>query len=116
MILEESSVLNSRIRQRWLTGALDILSLCTPDDLTYKTNSLGNDISILLDTNISKKIKDFFKDSTFPMIILGDSILATKQGKKIHKITKILSQEANLIRKDWNGFNILNKFASRAGA
>ena len=49
------------------------------------------------------------------MVILGDSILATKQGKKIHKITKILSQESNLIRKDWNGFNILNKFASRAG-
>ena len=111
----EASVLNSRIRQRWLTGALDILSLCTPDDLTYKSSSLGNDISILSDPNIQEKIKGFFKDSSFPMIILGDSILGTKQGKKIHKMTKILSQESNLIRKDWNGFNILNKFASRVG-
>ena len=82
--------------------------------LTYKCNSLGNDISILI-IQIFKKIKAFFKNSNFPMIILGDSILATKQGKKIHKITKILSQESNLIRKDWNGFNILNKFASRVG-
>ena len=72
--------------------------------MTYKTSSLGNDISILLDTKFQEKIKHFFKDSTFPMIILGDSILATKQGKKVHKITKILSQESNLIRKDWNGF------------
>ena len=49
------------------------------------------------------------------MIITGDSILATKQGEKVHKVIKSLSQEANLIRKDWNGFNILNKFASRVG-
>ena len=49
------------------------------------------------------------------MIIIGDSILATKQGAKVHKVIKNLSQEANLIREDWNGFNILNKFASRVG-
>ena len=84
----EASVLNSRIRQRWLTGALDILSICTPDDLTYKSSSLGNDISILSDVNIQKKIKDFFKGSSFPMIILGDSILATKQGRKFIKLLK----------------------------
>ncbi|MEC8100139.1 MAG: NADH-quinone oxidoreductase subunit NuoG [Pseudomonadota bacterium] len=111
----EASVLNSRIRQRWLTGSLDILSICTPEDLTYKSRSLGNDISILSDANTQKIIKDFFKGSSFPMIILGDSILATKQGEKIHRITKILSQEFNIIRNDWNGFNILNKFASRVG-
>ena len=56
----EASVLNSRIRQRWLTGALDILSICTPDDLTYKSSSLGNDISILSDVNIQKKNKRLF--------------------------------------------------------
>ena len=46
------------------------------------------------------------------MLILGDSILSTKQGDKIHKIVKDLSQDANLIRENWNGFNILNKYAS----
>ena len=43
-----------------VTGALDILSLCTPDNLTYKTSSLGNDISILSDTKISRKNKTIF--------------------------------------------------------
>ena len=51
----EAAVLNSRIRQRWLTGNLDILTISTPDDLTYKCNSLGNDISVLSDENIQKK-------------------------------------------------------------
>ena len=49
----EAAVLNSRIRQRWLTGNLDILTICTPDDLTYKCNSLGNDISLLSDEKYS---------------------------------------------------------------
>ena len=82
MILKrEAAVLNSRIRQRWLTGNLEILSICTPDDLTYKINSLGNDISIFNYANNTKKNKLFFKKLNFPMIILGDSILETKQGK-----------------------------------
>ena len=51
----EVAVLNSRIRQRWLTGNLDILSMCAPEDLTYKCNNLGNDISILNNANIQKK-------------------------------------------------------------
>ncbi|MBV69567.1 MAG: NADH-quinone oxidoreductase subunit G [Pelagibacterales bacterium] len=111
----EAAVLNSRIRQRWLTGNLDILTISTPDDLTYKCNSLGNDISLLSDENIQKKIKLFFKKANFPMVILGDSILSTKQGEKIHKLVKILSQQSNLIRENWNGFNVLNKYASRVG-
>ena len=111
----EAAVLNSRIRQRWLTGGLDILTISTPEDLTYKFNSLGNDISILSDLNTQIKIKSFFKNANFPMIILGDSILSTSQGNKIHKIVKNISQEANLIRKNWNGFNVLNKYASRVG-
>ncbi|MDC3023925.1 NADH-quinone oxidoreductase subunit NuoG [Alphaproteobacteria bacterium] len=111
----EASVLNSRIRQRWLTGELEILSISTPDDLTYSCNSLGDDISALSNPIIQKKIIAFFKNSKFPMIILGDSILSTKQGEKIHKITKILSQKAKIVKSNWNGFNILNKYASRVG-
>ena len=111
----EAAVLNSRIRQRWLTGNLDILSLCTPDDLTYKLTSLGDDISYLSKVFVQKKIKTFFKKSKFPMVILGDSALTTNQGEKIHKLVKIICQELNIIRDDWNGFNILNKYASRVG-
>ena len=65
--------------------------------------------------NIQIKNKNFFKNSNFPMVILGDSILSTKQGEKFIKLVKILSQQANLIRENWNGFNILNKYASRVG-
>ena len=49
------------------------------------------------------------------MILLGDSILTSKQGKKIHKLVKLIAQQANVVRENWNGFNVLNKYASRVG-
>ena len=111
----EAAVLNARIRQRWLSGDLEIMSLCTPGDLTYKINNLGNDINSLTKSSIQKKISLFFEKADFPMIILGDSILETKQGKKIHNLVKMIAQKSNLIKEDWNGFNVLNKYASRVG-
>ena len=111
----EAAVLNARIRQRWLTGNLEIMTLCTPDDLTYKCNSLGSDINALCNLTHQKKIVNFFKNSSLPMIILGDSILESEQGEEIHKIVKIIAQKSNIIKENWNGFNILNKYASRVG-
>ena len=111
----EAAVLNARIRQRWLSGNLEIMTLCTPDDLSYKFSNLGNDISTLCNIATQNKIVNFFKNAKLPMLILGDSILESEQGEKIHKIVKILAQKSNLIKEHWNGFNILNKYASRVG-
>ncbi len=111
----EAPVLNSRIRQRWLTGELDILTICTPNDLPYKFKSKGNDISLLSSIKFQNEIKNFFNKAKYPMVILGDSILSSKQGSNVHKLTKIICQKSHLIREDWNGFNILNKYASRVG-
>ena len=82
----EAAVLNARIRQRWLSGNLEIMTLCTPDDLSYKFNNLGNDISTLCNIATQNKIVNFFKNAKLPMLILGDSILESEQGEKIHKI------------------------------
>ena len=111
----EATVLNARIRKRWLTGELEIISICAPNDLTYKVENLGNDIAILNNVDIINTIKDFFQNSKFPMIILGDSILSTEEGEDIHAITKKIADSCNVIKEDWNGFNILSPYASRAG-
>ena len=111
----EATVLNARIRKRWLTGDLEIITLCTPNDLTYETTNLGDDISLLNDSNFLKKIKSFFKDATYPMIILGDSILSAEEGEKIHFKIKILADHCKIIRDKWNGFCILSPYASRSG-
>ena len=111
----EATVLNARIRKRWLTGELEIISICTPNDLTYKAKNLGNDIAILNRADIIKNIEDFFQNSKFPMMILGDSILSTEEGENIHATAKKIAESCNVIKEDWNGFNILSSYASRVG-
>ena len=111
----EATVLNARIRKRWLTGELEIISICAPNDLTYKVENLGNDISILNEADVINTIEGFFKNSKFPMILLGDSILSTEEGEKIHATIKNIADSCNIIKEAWNGFNILSPYASRAG-
>ena len=111
----EATVLNARIRKRWLTGELEIISICAPNDLNYKVENLGNDISILNKTDIINTIENFFQTSKFPMILLGDSILSTEEGENIHATIKKVADSCKVIKEDWNGFNILSPYASRAG-
>ncbi len=111
----EATMLNARIRKRWLTGKLEIISICTPSDLTYKVKNLGNDISILNKENIICTIEDFFYNSKFPMILLGDSILCSEEGEKIHAAIKNIADSCKVVKEDWNGFNILSSHASRVG-
>ncbi len=111
----EATVLNARIRKRWLSGDLEIISLCAPNDLTYEVKNLGNDISLLSNSNFFKNIKSFFNNAKYPMIILGDSILSTEEGEKIHGSIKNLSDDCKIIRDNWNGFCVLSPYASRSG-
>ena len=111
----EATLVNSRIRQRWLSGQMEVATMCTPNNLTYSSIHFGNNIALLNETNFHKKLNDFFKGSKFPMLILGDSILSSEEGSKIHKKIKFLVQELNIVSKVWNGFCVLNSYASRVG-
>ena len=91
--------MNARIRKRWLTGELEIISICAPNDLTYKVENLGNDISILNNADIINTIEDFFQNSKFPMILLGDSILSTEEGENIHATIKKIADSCNVIKR-----------------
>ena len=115
-VKREAPTLNSRIRQRWLTGNLEIRGMCVPEELNYELKSYGNDISNLNDEGFLKDFFKFFSNSKNPMIIVGDKILNSKQGDKIFSLIKLLAQKANVIRDDWNGFSYLSPNASRVGA
>ena len=115
-IKREVPTLNSRIRQRWLTGELKIMGLCVPTELNYDYEGYGNDISKLNDESFLNNFFNFFSDSKYPMLILGDAVLCSQQGEKIHNLVKLLAQKAKIIRENWNGFSYLSPSASRVGA
>ncbi len=112
----EAPTLNSRIRQRWISGNLEIMGLCVPEELNYDFKDYGNDIAKLNDETFLKDYYSFFNNAEYPMIILGDQVLCSKQGDKIHNLVKILSQKAGIIKEKWNGYSYLSSNASRVGA
>ena len=110
------------------TGLLTVGRIGEADNQTYKINELGNDIEILeylnsYDLNIhktsNKSVDDFanlLSKAVNPMIIVGDGVLSRSDSHGILSILYEIAQKYNVVRSDWNGFNILHNHASMVGA
>jgi len=110
----EASLLNARLRKRYLQGGFTVANVGPQLDLTFPIEELGNDLSKLeeaLDehTALGKRIAEAKR----PMIILGMAPLmqdgANALLAKLHEIV----EKYQLMREDWRGFNLLHTAASR---
>jgi NADH-quinone oxidoreductase subunit G len=111
-------VLNARIGKMVRAGKMQVVRIGEADNQTYPIEELGDDIS-LLETILSddqegwgKKLRDAVK----PMIIVGDGVLTRSDSHKILSIIHAIIEKYNLIKADWNGFNILHNHASMVAA
>ncbi len=101
----EAPVLNVRLRRNVMKGSMKMFRVGVPENLTYPVTELGVDV---LDIS---NIEAVIKDAKNPAVIIGESVLKSKQAEAI------LQSIANLplIKEDWNGFNILHTQASSVG-
>ncbi|MBN8827448.1 MAG: NADH-quinone oxidoreductase subunit G [Sphingobacteriia bacterium] len=115
----EASLINARIRKTWLNSnrTLPIASIGEVDDQTYPVEFLGNKISVLRDL-ISEKhaFSEKLKNAKKPIIIIGDNVLKREDSLQIQSLIQELSDKYNIIREDWNGYNVLHQAASRIAA
>ena len=117
-------VLNARIGKMVRAGLLTVGRIGEQDDQTYKIKELGSDITLLehlnsSDLKNSKDANDFatlFAKATNPMIIIGDAVLTRADSHGILSLAHEIAQKHNVVRSDWNGFNILHNHASMVGA
>ena len=87
------------------------------ENLTYPVDHLGDTAKALEDLLAGKS--DFaktLKAAKKPMIILGSGAVSQKDGAAILKLAHDIADKYGMIKKDWNGFNILHHAASRVGA
>ena len=113
----EATILNARIRKTYVKNKLKIYSIGDVGDLTYPYINIGSNTSIIKEIALgSHEISNKIKKSKRPIIIIGESALAGKSGKYIFETLKNFLFNNNFINKDWNGLNVLNQQASRAGA
>jgi NADH-quinone oxidoreductase subunit G len=121
----EASLVNARIRKRWLQGPVSIGLIGAPVDLTYDVEHLGAGPKTLAEVaDGSHAFAKVLKDAKRPMLIVGMGALARDDGaavlaaaRKIADDTGMLiaastDEEGNEIP-GWNGFNVLHTAASR---
>jgi NADH-quinone oxidoreductase subunit G len=113
----EATMINARLRKRFLAGHFEIAAIGKIDDLTYPVRDLGDDLAVLdklLDE--SHLFSEKLKQAKNPMIIIGETVLARDDGDAILAKCKQLSDKFGIVREGWNGFNILHTAASRVAA
>lgn len=109
----EAPLLNTRLRKSVLQNRLEVYSIGSPVDLTYKTIHLGNSLTTLMAIAEGRHhFAQILKRAKKPAILLGNSFLSTGAYGMIVEIAR----HTKLIQKDWNGINIVHTSSSSVGS
>ncbi|KAL2216831.1 hypothetical protein M432DRAFT_622613 [Thermoascus aurantiacus ATCC 26904] len=113
----EAAVLNARIRKQWLRSDLEIALVGEVFESTFDFEHLGNDISALkaaLSGPFGKKLAAAKR----PMIIVGSAAAEHPDSKAIFEVVGnfVDKHSSNFNTPEWQGYNVLQRAASRAGA
>ena len=109
----EATIINSRIRKNFINKRTEIFTIGNPGDQTYKIISLGDNLKVLKDIENNNSIfSEKIKTSQKPMIIIGESVLNSKQGRFVLETSKSILKKNNSL----NGLNILHQSAASVGA
>jgi NADH dehydrogenase (ubiquinone) Fe-S protein 1 len=113
----EAAVLNARIRKQWLRSDLEIGLVGEDFESTFEYEKLGataNDLKTALSGPFGKKLQSAKK----PIIIVGSAVAEHPDAKSIFEQvgTFIEKNKATFQTPEWNGYSVLQRAASRAGA
>jgi len=111
----DASLINARIKKRKEANPdFEIAVIGEDDDLTYDFKYLGDSIDII-DEFVDNKhaFSKVLKKSKKPMIILGSDLFTRGDSEKILGKVNQICENLGIVSEEWNGFNILQKSASR---
>lgn len=113
----EAAGLNARIRKQWLRSDLEIGLVGEPFESTFGYEHLGADANAVKQTftgAFGKKLAVAQR----PMIIVGSGVTEHPDGKAIFEMVgNFVDKNAkNFSTPEWQGYNVLQRAASRAGA
>ncbi len=120
----EATVLNARIRKRYLKGGFKVALIGQKTDLTFKYQHLGEGVDILQQiANNEHEFAEVLQKASRPMIIFGSGAVARQDGASVLALGHKIATETGMIIYDqegsdgttlvWNGFNVLQNAASR---
>jgi NADH-quinone oxidoreductase subunit G len=109
----EASLINARIRKSWLKGDVQVAVIGEPYDLTYDYVHLGAGPKALKDLK-KHAFRDVLKNAKKPAVLVGNGAISGPDGAAVLNLiaSEVLSAY-DVVRADWNGFNIVHQAASR---
>ncbi len=111
----EAPLINARIRKAWARGA-KIAYIGAELNLNYTATHLGENASILEEILTGKnEFSKVLENSKNPAVIVGYDALIREDGAAILCEVQNIAEKYNMLRDDWNGFNVLHRAASRVG-
>ncbi|HQS83840.1 MAG: NADH-quinone oxidoreductase subunit G [Alphaproteobacteria bacterium 16-39-46] len=113
----EATLLNVRLRKRYLQGNFDVGMVGHKADLTYPYTFIS-ETPAGLEALLEGKTPwaSIFKKAKKPMVILGSGALKRTDGMALQAYALKIAQKYGAFRDDWIGYNILHTAASRVGA
>ncbi|OLL25857.1 NADH-ubiquinone oxidoreductase subunit, mitochondrial [Neolecta irregularis DAH-3] len=113
----EASVLNARIRKTWLRKDLKIGFIGESAPLTYDYENLGMD-AMALQKALAGPFGKTLGGAKTPMIIIGSAVSEHPDAQSIFDLVGqfVSKNEKRFITEEWNGYNILQRVASRTAA
>ncbi|KAF2671888.1 NADH-quinone oxidoreductase [Microthyrium microscopicum] len=113
----EAAVLNARIRKRWLNSELEVGLIGEDFAHTFDYTKLGETASDLkkeLASGFGKKLAAAEK----PMIIIGSGVTEHADSQSLYEIigSFVEKNKSKFSTPEWNGYNVLQRTASRTGA
>jgi NADH-quinone oxidoreductase subunit G len=116
----EAPLIHARLRKRYLQGNFKVAYLggALPHNynFSFDYDNYGQDPS-LLEAILQGRhpLSLALKEAKFPMIIVGQEALTRQDGAHLLEKTRCLAEQFNMVRPNWNGFNVLHKAAARVG-
>ena len=113
----EAAGLNARIRKQWLRSDLEVGLVGEPFESTFEFEHLGIDAASLKKI-LSGPFGQKLQSAERPMIIIGSGCIEHPDAKAIFEAVGAFVDKnaAKFLTPEWQGFNVLQRAASRAGA
>ncbi|KAJ1672578.1 ndufs1 NADH-ubiquinone oxidoreductase subunit, partial [Spiromyces aspiralis] len=114
----EAPILHTRVRKAYLRNGLEAAVIGPNYKLNFDYAHIGENAASI--DKLASGNHPFFKTLTNaknPMIIVGSAVGELGDAASVTKSIALLAEKVpNLIRDEWNGFNVLQYAASRTGA
>ncbi|MSO92177.1 MAG: NADH-quinone oxidoreductase subunit G [Rhodospirillales bacterium] len=114
----EASLVNARLRKRFLRGGFAVGAIGPKTDLTFPCEHLGDGPETLEAIGARKHpFAKVLEAAKRPMLIVGQGALARPDGAAVLALAREVAEAFGMVGRDagWNGFNVLHTAAARVG-